>query len=157
MNNREFASSLLEVAAFYETHPEMPLPYDMASAPLYVFTHSLEATAKAAVLLSDGARVEKNADDSAYYVTRKFGEVELKVRCDRSNVCKIVGYNREEVKVQRIITPAVTEEVEESRQVPIWECPESLIRTAKLGTPAPQIEAPSALAVVSSDQDDMPF
>ena len=150
MNNREYANSLMEIAAFYETHPEMPLPYDGVYDQLHIYTSDLETTAKAGVLLSDGGRVTKDATGSAYTLTRKFGEVEVQVWCNRQNVCKIVGYKREEVRVQRIVTPAVTEEVEESRQVPIWECPESLIRTAKLGTPTPQIEAPLAALVVEN-------
>jgi hypothetical protein len=107
MTHAEFAEGLREMAAFYATHSDAPLPL----GGLYVFCYEREEFLKAALALARDGRIEKRADPvdttmSDYHAIRHFGPVFVDVRIPRQTFC-------------RLIRPAE------------YECPDSLLEAAE--------------------------
>lgn len=90
MTNAEFVAGLREMAAFYETHPEAPVPNH---GILYVFAGTREGFLSDALALAKDGRIEKRADpiDSGwpqYHAIRHFGECSVDIQIARSLVCR---------------------------------------------------------------------
>lgn len=104
MTNLEYAQALRDLAAFYETHPDMPQPY----GPVCFF-YDREKFLSAVKELSHGGIVRKKlsgADsDSEYVAERNFSGLSLRLKISRALVC-------------RLVKPAV------------YDCPDSLLEEA---------------------------
>lgn len=132
MTNQEFANGLRMIADFYEK-PEnvyFPQPYFGGMSAWYAFPGGRADLARNAVLLAHGGKVTKGVDATSYTINRDFGSVTLQLWCNRKDICEIVGYEDVQKTTQRVVTPAVTEDVTEVQKVPIWHCPDSLLEQA---------------------------
>lgn len=106
----EYVTGLRALADFYESHPDMPLPY----AVNHVYSYEREEFLKGVKILADGGKVSKTTqgDDSnypTYHATRAFGPVTLDVQIDRKTIC-------------RMVRPA---------QPAVFECPDSLLEEGR--------------------------
>jgi hypothetical protein len=133
MTNKEYADGLRLIAKFYETHPEMPLPYNGGTNGFTVFASSRqgESLSEITAILADDGDLTKRVNDTFYYVSRQFGGLRFEALDYRKNVCQVVGLHKEIKTVTREITPAVTQEVQEEVEVLEWGCPKSLLALAK--------------------------
>jgi hypothetical protein len=102
MTNLEYAAGLRQVAEFYETHPEMPLP----PATICVYSWQKPDFLVSVKEMAKGGTIHKKVDADAecgYYRTiRHFGAVQLEASIPRRTIC-------------RLVTPAV------------YDCPDSLL------------------------------
>jgi hypothetical protein len=115
MNNRdEFVKSLLEMAWFYEGHPDMPLP---SQQTFYVWGANIKEVPKVALQM---APCSKEYTDSFFNMTKKFGErIILQYTLARDSVCKRVQVGTRLVPEQ--VIPAYEQPVYE------WDCGEKSV------------------------------
>lgn len=121
-----WVEGLRQLADFVEAHPEMPLP--MSGATLYLW--GADAKTELAALVRILGNVEKEASESFFGVTRRFGPHALSVKASRENVCQrvVVGTKTETYQVP----PEGIEMVERTRSVELveWICPPSILALA---------------------------
>ena len=113
MTNVEFATSLREMADFYEATPDAPVPYRTS----HVFTYSREEFLRGVTALARGGKLQKTADDPdttwpRYKATRQFGHLAVEISIDRSLLCRLV-------------------------HAAVYECPDSLLEEAAEFTQEP--------------------
>lgn len=133
--------ALRTLADWIDQHPELGLPYGVdigkpnpVSISVLDDTETTPERFAAAVKALGGARV-KEADDGYMCVRRVFGPgVEVEIWTTRSRVCEAVVVGTEQVQVEEIVTPAVTRNVTEERDIVEWRC--APILTAPLGIAA---------------------
>jgi hypothetical protein len=125
MKADEFAASLRLIAAFYDEHPDMPVPYLGLDDELSIYiVNSQNPTATLAAVAKQFGRAQKTMGETFFNVGRRFGAITLRAMAYREAVCeRVVTGTR---TVERPITETVgTEEVTE--EVVEWRCPESLL------------------------------
>lgn len=125
----EQIEGLREIADAMEANPEMPLPYSSG----YVFAahhlrdgeSDLEAMRRLAKTIP--GKLEKSSDDSYFYLTRKFGAIQVQLCAARDEVCvkKQVG-----TKTVKKIEAVETREVEVEEPVYEWDCEPILAKAA---------------------------
>lgn len=137
----EFVAGLRELADFYESRPDMPLPYTGTTAPLNIWTFGNlggdERDPKAALgqIARFMGRAEKVTDDRFFFVSRSFGPIRLEAGAYREEVCErvVVGTETDEIEDYDpdalALVPKVTKRIE--REVVEWKCPESILRVVK--------------------------
>ena len=140
MDGKEFSFELRRLAAFYETHPNLPVPSWMFDVTVFP-SGGASGFAKAALELGTA---EKSQDDSCVSVTRSFGKlVKLSIKAYRSEVCEKVKVGERPVEEKIVpaqpateakVIPAHVEDVYE------WRCAPSL---GELAAGEETVEAPA--------------
>jgi hypothetical protein len=132
----EFTAGLRAAADWFDTHPELPVPYEATpghhsgGVRFSIGIHgshvdpdeTVPGAFAAAVMALGGARI-KDADDAYMRVTRRFGPgVNVEIWAVRAEVCEAVVVGTETVIEDEVVTPAVTRRVETTRDVIEWRC-----------------------------------
>lgn len=104
----ELVAGLREMADFYESHQDMPIPRLLIA---HVGTQEREAFVAAIRNLADGGVVSKKTDDEnsimqEHHGIRMFGPIEVDVTIPKSLVCR---------KVRKMI------------ETDVYECPDSML------------------------------
>jgi hypothetical protein len=105
--NAQFIAGLRELADFYESHPEVPIP-----KPSYLdfSVYSLHTKSEAAGIIKLLGTITKEYTDSGLFkVVRYFGPIALKFVFNRDTVC-------ERVVVRKEVVP------EHVREIVEWKC-----------------------------------
>jgi hypothetical protein len=147
MTTKDFTDSLREVAAFYEAHPELPLP-DWTSDSMSTFTVwakddklSFMAYAKAF------GSFDKRTTSDDFELRKSFGCITIVVAIKRSEVC-----TRRVVGTKKVIkqVPVQYEHREVEEEIVEWDCPGSLLK--------PQLEQPrKGITHTEVIEDEIPF
>lgn len=125
LTGKEFVEGLKRVAEWYEENPDFPMPSSYGEGVFTVFTYSAEDFEK---WKDELGTVLMEADDYSMRAYKTFGDVQLSVYANRSNVCtkKVIGTK---MVTQKVATQWTEKEVEE--EITEWECPEGLIPEGK--------------------------
>ena len=115
------ADSLRLMADWYEAHPDMPAPYN--PTVLHFAVENEDAAASVARALGT---FKKFGDDTFLRLTKTFGSIPLEFIFYRNKVCTPRVVKTETVKVMKLdpkAPPPPMVEVEETRDVIVWDCP----------------------------------
>ena len=117
MNEREaLIDGLRGLAAFLETHPDVPRP--SSTCGFYVFCANKEEMAQAAK--SVGGRLEKSATTNYFMLRKDFGPLRLEIAVEREQICERVVVGTKVVPAKpECVLPATPETVEEVIE---WRC-----------------------------------
>ena len=120
MTNKEYADSLRLLADFFETHPEVAIPYN-ASEFHYYGAHTKQEVATVARALG---RCEKVVNDQFFELHAQIGSIKFRAIASRENVCT----RREVGRVMTPATPEVIVPAQPAGERPVyeWHCPDSL-------------------------------
>ena len=121
MERRKVIQGLRDFADFLENNPEVKAP--AASNSYFVLVRTVQELVIATKLLGDAT---KGADDTSFYVERDFGTFKVQYFLPRGNVCTAKTVTKI-TKMNRILVPAVTEEVDVEVEATEWDCPKSLL------------------------------
>src|ERR1035438_3454483 len=89
MTHKEYADSLREIADFFETHQEFPVPYDAERLNYFNCLNRAELAALARAL----GNVSKHYDadyEGAFTLTHRFGAIMFRCIQNREVVCRKV-------------------------------------------------------------------
>ena len=112
--HKEYADGLRAVADFYESHPEIPLPYDTD-----ISNGSVDTKEEAATIMRALGSCSKNYSDYYFVLAKNFGPIKMQFIFTRHKVCvrKVIGVETIEAEfVPAHTIPAWTKEIVE------WEC-----------------------------------
>jgi len=89
MTNDDFAAGLRAVAAWFETHPEIPAPSGLR-IPVYGMDDTKESVA---IQIRALGNAKKEYDNDFFRLTREFGPIEVSIVSYRTAVCtaRVVG------------------------------------------------------------------
>lgn len=141
MTHTEYAEGLRQVAAFVESHPEIPIPE--ATISCYRMSDK-KIAALVARVLSNGGRCDKVFEPAIIRLERIFGAVKLQYIGLRENVCEQVRVGTRLVP-ERYVPPQPATEgqviPEHEEAVYEWRCAPLLGK--------PQVEIPEEKALTS--------
>jgi hypothetical protein len=141
MTHKQYADSLRQIADWYESHAEIPLPHDANEFGLFTI-HTLDGME---TLARAFGACEKDYTEGFFKLKKGFGEIVFTAYASRDQICKrkVVGTR----EVPETIIPARTEEIVE------WECFDTpLLKSETKLLPEPiDIDAPLA-QVIRHDQ-----
>lgn len=100
-----------------EQHPNVPLPHEIESAGLNIY--SLNSKDEAIMLAREFGTADKAYDDDFFRLKRRFGSLTLEAIFTRREVCERVVIGSEVVPEQ--VTPAYTRDKVEWRCSPLLE------------------------------------
>jgi hypothetical protein len=126
MEHKDYIAGLRELADFYESHPDVNLPYEgnLCSFGIYGLNkEQIVATVKAF------GKCRKDYEETAVNIYKEFHGIKLNIYTARENVCRrvVVATNVEPEKtipgkwVPEVVIPAKEVEVVEWRCDPILE------------------------------------
>lgn len=140
----EFTDSLRQLADFYETCQDIPLP--VLPVQFNIFAHDAAELMRLRRLL--GSTEKRSSGDWLFFV-RKFGQVELHVNVSKEKTCK-------RVQVGERVIPAMPARgpIEEKRE-PIydWVCDEPLLSHGEEKTAAAELIGMRDLEPVGGSND----
>lgn len=123
MTTSELVGSLRELADWYESHPDMPVPYEL-DQPMFVFLYGRSAEEVKAILRTLGS-FEKHFNepsDGDFEAWKRIGGLTLKFHTKRDAVCtaRVVGKRL----VPEVVVPARKRTVEPAHEVDVveWDC-----------------------------------
>jgi len=129
MKRNDVIQGLRDFADFLENNPEVKAP--AAPNKYFVLVHTVQELVIATKLLGDAT---KGADDTSFYVERDFGTFKVQYFLPRGNVCTAKTVTKI-TKMNRILVPAVTEEVDVEVEATEWDCPKSLLALVEESKP----------------------
>ena len=129
MERNDVIQGLRDFADFLENNPEARAPVDPNR--YFVRVHTVQELVIATKLLGDAT---KGADDTSFYVERDFGTFKVQYFLPRGNVCTAKTVTKI-TKMNRILVPAVTEEVDVEVEATEWDCPKSLLALVEESKP----------------------
>jgi len=124
MTHKEYAESLRMIAAWFELHPEVKVPFDAKEFRYYDASSKTEMATLARAL----SPCEKCVNDDFFELHAQFGTITFRAVANRRDVCErvVTGTRQvEETVIPERIIPAHDEEIVE------WRCPESLLEHAQ--------------------------
>jgi len=107
-------ADLREVLNWFEKHPEIPLPVTEFNI------YSWDTTEEARTMATAMGTFEKRAQENLFYLTKRFGTVQVRAVFSRSQVCKRIVTGKRTVPERVEVVPAHEEEIVE------WDCPSLL-------------------------------
>ena len=123
MTNKQFVSSLRQIADFYAKNQELEVPYFGYSDTFSVYP-GIEAKKVVPKFARAFGSCEKGSEYGLYFVRKQFGSIWLSVSTRHEDICErvVVGTKRvEDQTVPEIFVAAHDEDIVE------WKCPDSLL------------------------------
>ena len=115
---QKFLDAVLELAAFFEAHPEVELPQSLITIYLFPGVEQIGPYARAF------GKCRKSGDNDFFNLSKAFGSaIELQAAWYRNRVCErvVVGKKKVEVPVMQEVGKQVVEQ-----DIVEWKCPKVL-------------------------------
>lgn len=122
MTNSTFIFSLRQIADFYETHPELPIPF-LSEINGYVTTkEELKQVA------NNLGSCHKTYNNSLFTLSKEFGEILLSFHAGREQVCERVVIGKKMVEKEIVIA---TEKKMVEEEIVEWKCTDTSLLKGK--------------------------